>query len=143
MRAIDIVRGLPVVAEPGDTLEHTARLMASNHVDAVVVVEGHRPAGIVTERDLVVRGLARGLPVDARVDAVMTTDPITLDAGTDAAEAYFTLCRRALHRLPLVDDGRLVGVLTLDDYLDAPPELVQLVHRVTGEGTPPLLPVIP
>ena len=39
----------------------------------------------------------------------MTTDPITLDAGTDAAEAYCALCRGALRRLPLVDDGRLVG----------------------------------
>lgn len=133
MRAIDAARGPLVVAGPDASLQHTARLMDRHHVDAVVVTDGGAPVGIVTERDLVVRGLARGLSEDMPIRAVMTPDPVTVDALADVAEAYQLLRGRALHRLPVLADKKLVAMLTLDDFVVEPPaELTRLVHTTAG-----------
>ena len=129
MRVIDVARGPLIVACPEAALTHAARLMDIHHVDAVVVTEGGCPVGIVTERDLVVRGLARGLRGDAPVRTVMTPDPVTVEAWADASAAYQLLRERTLHRLPVVIEGQLVALVTLDDFaVDPPPELTRLVH---------------
>jgi len=129
MRVIDVVRGPLIVAGPEAALSHAARLMDMHDVDAVVVTEGGRPIGIVTERDLVVRGLARELRGDAPLHTVMTPDPVTIEASADASAAYHQLRERTLHRLPVVVDGQLVALVTLDDFaVDPPPELTRLVH---------------
>ena len=135
MRAIDAARGPLVVAGPDATLEHAARLMGFHHVDAVVVTEGGAPIGIVTERDLVVRGLARSLSGGTPLRDVMTSDPVTVDALADAADAYRLLRERALHRLPVVAGDKLVAMLTLDDFVVEPPaELTRLVHTTAGSN---------
>lgn len=133
MRAIDAARGPLIVAPPDASLQYAAGLMGLHHVDAVVVTDGLAPVGIVTERDLVVRGLARGLSPGMPIRAVMTSDPVTVDALTDVAEAYRLLRERALHRLPVVSGDKLVAILTLDDFVVEPPaELSRLVHTTAG-----------
>lgn len=135
MRVIDAARTPLIVAGPDAGLHHAARLMEVHHVDAVVVTEGGAPIGLVTERDLVVRGLARGLPVDAPLRAVMTPDPVTVDAAADAADAFRLLRERALHRLPVVAGHTVVAILTLDDFAVEPPAaLTRLVHTTAGQN---------
>ena len=135
MRAVDAARGALIVANPDAALQYAARLMDLHRVDAVVVTEGGAPVGIVTERDLVVRGLARGLSDATPLQAVMTPDPVTIDATADAAEAYRLLRERALHRLPVVAAGKVVAMLTLDDFaVEPPPELARLVHTTAGQN---------
>ena len=73
------------------------------------------PVGIVTERDLVVRGMVRRIPTDARIDNVMTTELVTLPAGADLHEAMGLFHRHPIRRLPLLEDGRMIGMLTVDD----------------------------
>jgi CBS domain-containing protein len=103
-------------------------------VGAVVVTEAERPIGIVTDRDLALRVVARRLPSDARVDAVMSTDVVTLPAGADLREAIRLFAVHPIRRLPLVEGGRLVGVLTMDDLLvDVIGDLTALVRPVTGQ----------
>lgn len=135
MRAIDAARGPLIVAGPDASLHHAARLMDLHHVDAVVVTDGGTPIGLVTERDLVVRGLARGLSGDAPLRAVMTPDPVTIDAVADATEAFRLLRERALHRLPVVAGEKVVAILTVDDFAVEPPaELTGLVHTTAGQN---------
>ena len=135
MRAIDAARGPLIVAGPDASLQHAARLMDFHHVDAVVVTEGGAPVGLVTERDLVVRGLARGLSGDAPLWTVMTPAPVTIDAVADAAEAFRLLRERALHRLPVVAGGKVVAILTLDDFAVEPPAaLTRLVHTTAEQN---------
>ena len=129
MRAIDVSRGPLVVVGPDSTLYRAARLMDVHRVDAVAVSEGGQLLGIVTERDLVVRGLARRLSDAAPVTAVMTPHPVTVEGSTDAVAAYRLLREHCVHRLPVMTEGRLVGMLTLDDFAVEPAaELTRLVH---------------
>jgi CBS domain-containing protein len=116
-------------------VQHAARLMDRHSVDAVVVTEGRSPVGVVTERDLVVRALGRGLPADTPIAAVMSPSPVTVDADTDAAAAYHLLLDRGLHRVPVVVGDTVVAILTLDDFaVEAPLELTRLVHSTAGSA---------
>ncbi len=134
MRAKDACRKVPVTVTPERSVGEVARLMDETAVGAVVVVDGDRPVGIVTDRDLTVRVLARGLPIDARVDAVMTADPVTIDGDADLREAADTLAHHPFRRLPVIEGGRMVGMLSTDDLVvDAVWELAELVRPVTGQ----------
>jgi CBS domain-containing protein len=130
MRAIDVARGPLIVCGPRDSLHRAAGLMARHDVDALGVTEEGRLVGLVTERDLVVRGLAAGKGGDAAIDEVMTRDPVTIEATADAAAAFRLLRDRTLHRLPVIASGCLVAMLTLDDFAVEPPAgLTRLVHH--------------
>ena len=133
MRAIDVPRGPFVVVGPDSTLYRAARLMVVHQVDAVAVSDSGEVIGIVTERDLVVRGLARRLPDATSVTAVMTPYPVTVEGSADATSAYRLMREHRVHRLPVVTEGRLVGMLTLDDFAVEPAaELTRLVHLAAG-----------
>ena len=130
-----------------ETIGDAARRMEEHGVGALVVVDGDHLAGIVTDRDLVVRGLARGLPADARVDAVMTTDVVALDIRAEALAALDVMRRHDVRRIPVVDGARPVGMLTADDLLvDLIHDLATVVQPVTSQVVlpqhPAALPVV-
>lgn len=134
MKARDAIRKPPATIAAGATIGDAARLMDKRSVGALVVLDGERPVGIVTDRDLVVRGVARQVPSDARIDMVMTTEPVTLDADADLRQAMSIFYRSPFRRLPLVDDGRMVGLLSVDDLvLDLVNDLDSLVRPVFGQ----------
>jgi CBS domain-containing protein len=134
MQARDAMRKAPVTVAPDRTIADVAALMDRAVVGGVVVVDDDRLVGIVTDRDLVVRALARRAPADARVDSVMSTDVITLDASADVRDAIRIFSSHAIRRLPLVDGGRMVGMITVDDLVvDAASDLAELVRPLTGQ----------
>jgi signal-transduction protein with cAMP-binding, CBS, and nucleotidyltransferase domain len=134
MRSIDAIRKPPVTIAPGATIAEAARLMDSHVVGALVVMDGDRPLGILTDRDIVVRAVARGIPDDARVDSVMSAGVIAVDADVDLRETLAVFRSHAIRRLPLVEGGRIVGVLTTDDLLiDLVADLGDLVRPITGQ----------
>lgn len=146
MRLIDLYRKRPVTVPAEATLADAAGLMDNEAVGAVVVVDDGRPVGIVTDRDVVLRGVAHRLPPDARVDAVMSTDVVTLPADADVTEAVAIFEEHPFRRLPLVEDGRMVGMVTIDDLVvRSVADFTRLLRPVVGQalfGHPePKLPV--
>lgn len=117
MRAIDAVRRSGVAVEPGRGIGDVAAVMERSGVGALAVIDGERLVGIVTDRDLVRRAMARDLPADARVDDVMSTPVVTVDADSDVHEAFPLLRRHRVRRLAVVRDGKFVGMLSADDLL--------------------------
>lgn len=105
----------PVVVECGATVEVAARLMADQGVGALVVVDDDVPVGIVTDRDIVTRGLAHAVPLDARIDFVMTMGLIGLPPTADLDELFAVFSTNAVRRVPIIDGGRIVGLVSLDD----------------------------
>ncbi|OLZ69021.1 histidine kinase, partial [Streptomyces sp. IMTB 2501] len=101
-------------------------------VGSVLVVEDGALHGIVTDRDLALRGIGGGLDPTARVDAVMSVKAVTVEAGDDLQVAYRTFRRTGVRRLPVLDAERVVGVLTIDDLLlDVFRRLADLLGPVT------------
>jgi CBS domain-containing protein len=111
----DLTPKAPVTVPAGTTIEATARLMDERAVGAVVVVDDDRPVGIVTDRDIVVRGVARRSPMDGRVDSVMTSGVVAIDADDDERKAVAIFASHPFRRLPVVEEGRMIGMITVDD----------------------------
>jgi CBS domain-containing protein len=117
MKVSDIALREPVVIDGAATVADTAALMASTGVGSVIVVDGDVPVGIVTDRDLVTRGLAQQYPADGRIDGVMSTGLIALDAHRDVEDLVHVFRDHAIRRVPIVDHDRVVGVVSLDDVM--------------------------
>lgn len=115
MQAMEAARRPPPTADRRATVGEVARVMANEGIRALVIEEDGQPTGIVTDRDLVVRALARGLPVETLVESVMTRDPLPLEASTSLTTAYLPLRELGVRQAPLVERGRVVGLLALDD----------------------------
>jgi CBS domain-containing protein len=99
------------------TIHQAAVVMDRNSVGAVVVVEDGRPVGVVTDRDLVVRALARRMPLEARVDSVMSANVVCVGADDELHVVAAILGTHPFRRVPVVEDHRLVGMITLDDLI--------------------------
>jgi CBS domain-containing protein len=119
VRAIQAARRPLRTVPAGSPLTDVAALMADEGLRAVVVVdEDGLPVGIVTERDLVVRAVARGQRASAPVDVVMTPGVITAEAASPARTVHRLLREHRIRQVPLVDRGRMIGVLERDDLVD-------------------------
>ena len=100
-----------------------ARLMRQYHTGDLIIVDdpdGDRvPAGIVTDRDIVVEVLAKGLdPAETKVAQIMSGKLVIAAAEEDTSDAIERMRLHGVRRLPVVDhDGRLMGIVTLDDML--------------------------
>ena len=134
MRTTDAVRRSGVGIEPDRTVHEAAAIMEQSGVGALAVIDGERLVGVVTDRDLVRRALARGLAPDARVDGVMSTPVVTIDADADLHDAFALFRSHAVRRLAVVRDDQFVGMITVDDLLvDLAADLSDLARPVTAE----------
>lgn len=131
MRARDAIRKLPETIDAAESIGQAARRMDEGAVGALVVTDEGRPVGIVTDRDLVVRALARSYPVDSRVDSVMSTGLVGIDADEDVRHAIELFSHHAIRRLPVVEGDEIRGMITLDDVV------IDLAHDLE-EATKPL-----
>jgi predicted transcriptional regulator len=133
MRAIEAVRKPIVTMSPDAPLTAVAKLMADDAVGAVVIVDGGKATGIVTDRDLVVRGMAKG-NVDGRADSVMSTEVVVANADGDLRDVFACFDTHAVRRVVLERDGVAVGVLSVDDLvMDLLADLLTVVKPVTAE----------
>ena len=117
MKVTDLALRAPVVISCDATVSATAELMAASGVGAVIIVDGETPVGIVTDRDIVTRGVAHQYPADGRIDGLMSTGLIALDADDDLDDILHVFGHHAIRRIPIVAHDRVVGVVALDDIL--------------------------
>lgn len=116
------------------TVTEAAVAMTDADIGFVVVVDaGGKPVGVLTDRDIVVRAVARGR-VDEAVAAVMTRHPVCVRDDASVADAAQLMADHQCRRLGLVDDaGSMIGVLSLDDLLRvAGDELGEIARAVRG-----------
>ncbi len=110
----------PVKSLPPDaSCLEAARLMRDENIGCVVVAEGKRPLGVVTDRDIAVRVVAEGSdPEKFRLRDVMSGEPIFVGAERSLDQAVAAMRDLAIRRVPVVDDaGELCGIISLDDVL--------------------------
>lgn len=130
----DGIRRNGVSIRADQTIRDAAQLMERAGVGALAVIDDGLPVGIVTDRDLVRRAVARGVPVDGRVDGVMTTPPVTIEAADDLRDVFALFRRHAIRRLMVTADGTFVGMITVDDLLmNLAGDLNDLARPVTAE----------
>ncbi len=134
MKISDFALREPVVIGCDATVADTAVLMRTSGVGSVIVVDGHTPVGIVTDRDMVTRGVAEHYPTDGRIDGLMSTGLIALDVGRDVDDLVHVFRDHAIRRVPIVDHDRVVGIVSLDDVVVfATDELSSLAKVLAGQ----------
>jgi CBS domain-containing protein len=128
-----------VTCEPGTSLRDAARRMEDEGIGTLLVVDHHGAlAGIVTDRDITLRAVGRGLLPEASIESVMSREPTTVYGYDDAFSAATLMATKGCRRLPVLDhDGHLEGVISLDDLVIVFTEqLDKLVHTVALEQGP-------
>lgn len=107
-----------LTVDPGLTIVEVARQMVERNVGAVLVLDGGRLAGIMTERDLM-RAVARGVRDEALVAECMTRDPETIEPGDTIQHAGVLMIHGGYRHLPVVEDEEIVGMLSIRDLMSA------------------------
>ncbi|MDQ3994220.1 MAG: CBS domain-containing protein [Actinomycetota bacterium] len=105
-----------LTVEPTRTLAEAARKMASRGVGAVVVLDGDRLSGILTERDIM-NAVAAGFREDVPVSEWMTRHPETVESEDSTDHAAALMIHGGFRHLPVVDSGEVVGILSIRDLM--------------------------
>src|SRR5687767_13496282 len=111
MYVSDVMRADVVTVDPGTTLTEAARILRSNQVSAVIATDGTNPQGILTERDVVQAVVDGADPATTLVKDRMTTELVTIGPGSGADDAMDLMATHGIRHVPVVDDGRLVGIV--------------------------------
>lgn len=120
MRVRDVMIDDAATCGPNDSLHRAAELMWDHDCGFVPVVEGHRLVGVLTDRDACMAAYTKGRPLARiRVADVMARDLETTTPDEDLAQAQRRMAASRVRRLPVVLDGRLVGVVSLNDVARA------------------------
>lgn len=114
-RVRDVMTNRPHTLRADSTLREAAREMYEAEVGSVIVTKNGSICGIVTDRDIVVRGVAQGRSPESPVGEVCSQYIVTLSPDTEVDEAVRVMRDRAVQRLPVEEDGRPVGIVSLVD----------------------------
>jgi CBS domain-containing protein len=91
--------------------------MGSHGVGSLLVVDGGALVGIVTDRDIAVRGTGAGMEPAITVQSVMTLDPVTIQGSSDVMTAFAVFRTAGARRLPVLEEDELAGIISVDDLL--------------------------
>ena len=112
----DVMTPNPVTIPSGASVREAASLMRDRDIGDLLVVDTDTLEGIVTDRDIVVRAIAIGRdPEHVTVGEVASRAPVTLRADQRAYEAVDRMRKHAVHRLPVLDHGRPIGIVSIGD----------------------------
>lgn len=128
-----------VSADRDATMQAVAELMRDRGVGSVVIVDGERPCAVITDRDVALALGANGVKPDDAVDSHATRPLVCGEPGMNVEEAAALMVQHRVRRLPIVADGTLVGMLTLDDLAVKTGDL-KLAQQMTADVARAALP---
>ena len=132
----DFYHGPAATVRSTDSIQMTAMRMNELGYSCMVVTEGGRMVGLVTDKDIRRRCVAIGLDIHAPVGEIMTTDIVTLDVNQSAYDALITMTSSHAHHLPVTDGGELAGVVTVTDMLNQEGDnAINMVHLIRKAKT--------
>lgn len=117
----DIMTREVISVHNSDTVETAAQLMKQYNIGSVPVCEDEKVIGIITDRDITLRSASSGQNVMRQtVREIMTSNPVTVSSNTDVHEAARIMGERQIRRLPVVENGKLVGIVSIGDLAVVP-----------------------
>ena len=130
LKARELMNANVVSIDSEATVKDAASRMAQHEIGSLVVTEQGKPAGIVTEQDLLSRVLALGRnPEATRIKMIMSKPLICGSPDMDAADAARFMVSKSIKKLPITQEGRLIGIMTLTDLCAVQPDLSKIVEE--------------
>ncbi|HEX3316556.1 MAG TPA: CBS domain-containing protein [Solirubrobacteraceae bacterium] len=139
MRIRDVMTESVVTAAPEASVREVAETMRERNVGSVVLVEGSRPVGFLTDRDLAVSVLADGRDVSDRACDHASAPVVTAAPDLDVSAAAELMVEHGIRRLPVLEGDELIGIVTLDDLAVRTGDAV-LAQNLTSAVTRAALP---
>jgi CBS domain-containing protein len=139
MRISEIMTQGVVTADTGDTLRTVGELMRDRNVGSVVICEGGRPVGVITDRDLALVVVADNVGPDTHAGEHASRPLVTGEVEMHVEEAVALMIQHGVRRLPVTDGGGLVGIVTIDDLAVRAGDLHQ-AQQITAEVAKAALP---
>ena len=135
----DVMSSPAITVEESAPANRVAEFMDKHGVGCIIVTtKEEKPIGVITERDLVVRVLAKNVKPDTlKAEEVMTSPLITIEPDATIAETARRMSRLNIRRLGVVYKGRLVGIISSKDVLGVMPELLEIIQEkamIQGEN---------
>jgi len=122
-----------ITVEAGATVRQAVDIMNEHEIGCLIVVDDkEKPVGILTERDLLRRVLAkRKDPVRIKVSQVMSKPLVTVTPHMDLEAAARLMFKKKIKKLPVVEDGQLVGLVTLTDMVRVQPHIIKILKKLS------------
>ncbi len=126
------VMSKPVKVVREDTnLHEVIATLSSFDINSLVVMQRHRPVGIITTKDALTRGFEHGIPVTAITAGMVASSPVTtIDEEATVEEAAALMKRSHIKHLPVVSESKLVGIVTDSDIMFAVPSMLSTMEEV-------------
>jgi len=112
----DVMTKTVITIESNKTVIEGAALMAENNVGNLIVMKDNMPIGIVTERDFVRRVIAEDKPSKTKISEIMSMPLRVIDPHAPLKEAARRMVRKKIRRLAVINDTKLVGIITATDF---------------------------
>ena len=140
MKVRDIMTKNVFTVTPNTSLKNVADKMKELNVGAIPVVEGDKPIGIITDRDIVLRTVSENKdPFNTKAADIMSVDLVLATPEMDTDDAAALMSRHRIRRLPVVENEKLVGMVSLGD-LAAKPQFVDEAGNALSDISQPIGP---
>ena len=113
----EIMSNSIVSVDSSVTATNAAKMMEDTGVGSVIVLENNLPVGIVTDRDFAIKITAHSYPIDTPIRRIMSSPLISIDPNSDLWVASDLMSTRNVRKLPVIDDDKVVGILTSSDLV--------------------------
>jgi CBS domain-containing protein len=142
MRAQELMTRDPACCTPEDSAQMAAEMMSQHDCGAIPVVDGEQSrhlCGMITDRDIAVRGVARGRGAETKVGDLMTNDVECCTPESDIKEVERVMSSRQVRRVPIIDaDGELIGIISQADLARSDEvdgvEVEEVIERISEPG---------
>ena len=134
MKISEVMSTSVISVSPTQTVAEAAKLMSDNNIGAVPVADNGKIRGVLTDRDIVLRCVAQNLSAQTtKTGDVMTTGPVFVTGDTDVNDAMMLMSNEQVRRLPVLQDGRLTGFVSLADIAGrhTGPELADAIADIS------------
>ncbi len=134
----DIMTRDVITIEIGKTVREAVEIMNEKEIGCIVITKNEAPIGIVTERDVLKKIVVEGRdPQKTRVEEIMSSPLITGSPNMTLENAARLLVLKRIKKLPIVDKGKLVGIVTLFDIVRWEPLAINILRKALAEETLP------
>ena len=124
----DAMTSSVITVDPTTSVAQAAAIMSQKGIGSLIIKSNSEPEGLITESDIITKVVSLDIQASRiTVAEVMTSDLIKIDPGSDLNEAARTMAKNKIRRLPVVNKGVLVGILTSTDVMTVSPELTEIL----------------
>lgn len=126
----EVMNDKPVCVDKSINVSTLAEIMSKKNVEAVIVVEDEEPIGIITEKDLLTKVLAKKLnPEEVKAEDIMSTPVITITEQDDILTAMKKMLSHNIRRLIVVNEHKVIGLISVSDILRITPSFIEIMQE--------------